>query len=642
MSAEKAPSLAGSTVGRYQLVDKLGHGAMATVYRAVDPTLGREVAVKVMHPFIAERSDMSTRFEREAKSVAGLRHPNVLQLHDYAPATAEHPAYLVMELLTGPSLQRFLVEHGAPLAEVAAMIGLRLAQALSAAHARGIVHRDVKPENVMFDLQAGIPLGTASGEAPRLAPLGSPVRVVLCDFGIARVAAAEGMTATGAIMGSPAYMSPEQASGHEIDARSDQFSLGALMYQLATGAVPFSGGSPLATMAKIVAGEHRPPSAKNPRVPNYLERVIERCLMSKPASRFPSVDAIAEALRDGLTNDGLGDVDAELAKYVRDPAAYNAAAGPRIISTALEQAERAVKAGQRARALGAASRVLAWDPKHPRALALADAASPVRVRRVLLALLPVLLIAGAGAWWLRFERRNVDASRPLTKAPQVAAPTPAPPPPSPAPVKVEAESKAPPPPANEKRHHVKPATNEPSTSGVAPAAAGTVRSTTPATGGAPSATTPATNAGAAATAPAADAKATLTVAIAPWCDLTVDATPRGRTPQTLALAPGAHHVACKNPVSGQSLSRDVVLAPGESRTLRERLYATVRVTPQLQRGDAVTVDDDAPSAASRELAPGRHRVTLTAAGAPLDTRWIDVPPGGCRLVDKPELACEKP
>ncbi|MCA1664592.1 MAG: serine/threonine protein kinase, partial [Myxococcales bacterium] len=364
-------SLAGSTLGRYRLVDKLGQGGMATVYRAEDPTLGRNVAVKVMHPFIAERSEAGSRFEREAKAVAGLRHPNVMALHDYAPASADHPAYLVMELLTGPSLQRFLVDHGAPLAEVAAMLGLRIAQALGAAHAHGIVHRDVKPENVMFDDQSGVSLGTASRETARLAPLGSPIRVVLCDFGIARIVASDGVTATGAVLGSPAYMSPEQASGGEIDARSDQFSLGAMLYQLATGGLPFSGTSPLVTMAKIVKGDHAPPSAKNPRVPPYLERVIERLLRTAPIERFSSVDACAEALRDGLAADGFGDVDAELAAYLRDPAAYNAVAESRIVEAALAQAERARARGETARALSAASRVLAWRPDEPRALALA-------------------------------------------------------------------------------------------------------------------------------------------------------------------------------------------------------------------------------------------------------------------------------
>jgi hypothetical protein len=143
-------------------------------------------------------------------------------------------------------------------------------------------------------------------------------------------------------------------------------------------------------------------------------------------------------------------------------------------------------------------------------------------------------------------------------------------------------------------------------------------------------------------APAADALATLAVAIAPWCDLTIDGKARGRTPQTLTLPPGQHHLECKNPVSGQSLVRDLQLAPGELRPLREWLYATVRVTASLGRGDALSLDGDAPAAGPRQVAPGRRRVTLLSGGQEIETRYIDVPLTGCRIVDKPELRCEKP
>jgi serine/threonine-protein kinase len=639
-----APSLAGTTIGRYRLIEKLGQGAMATVYRALDPQLGREVAIKVMHPFMAERSDMSTRFEREARAVAGLRHPNVLGLYDYAEATAEHPAYLVMELLTGPSLHRFLVEHGAPLAEVAAMIGVKLAQALSAAHAQGIVHRDVKPENCMFDVRGA-----------------SLVRVMLCDFGIARVAAAEGMTATGAIIGSPAYMSPEQASGRECDVRSDQFSLGALLYQVATGALPFTAPTPLATMSKIVSGEHRSPTAKNPRVPLYLERVIERCLMLKAESRFPAAEGIAEALREGLNGDGFVDIDGELSRYVRDPAGYNATAGPRIIAAALAQAERATKAGQRARALAAASRVLAWDPKHPRALALADAAAPIRARRILVALAPVLLLASAGAWWLRFQREPVSSRLPVTLRPAQPATSPSPslePAPTVPPTTAKVlppVSMSPLPPLDDKAHPTTALDDKahPTTAlddkahAIRPhrhaQAVAVATSAQPVPQG-PSPAPPESTAPVAAThaEPARDAPATLTVAIAPWCDLAIDGKPRGRSPQSVTLPGGQHHLECKNPVSGQALVRDLVLAPGESRALREQLYSTVRVTAVLRRGDALTVDGDAPGAGPRQVVPGRRRVTLLSAGKELETRYVDVPPAGCRLVDMPELRCEKP
>jgi serine/threonine-protein kinase len=593
-----AASLAGTTLGRYRLVEKLGAGGMATVYRAEDPTLGRAVAVKVMHPFIAERSEAGSRFEREAKAVAGLRHPNVLALHDYAPASAEHPAYLVMELLTGPSLQRFLVEHGAPLAEVAAMLGLRIAQALGAAHARGIVHRDVKPENVMFDGH----------------------RVVLCDFGIARVAAADGVTATGAVLGSPAYMSPEQAQGGEIDARSDQFSLGALLYQLATGALPFSGSSPLVTMAKIVKGEYAPPSAKNARVPPYLEKVIERLLRAAPEARFASVDACAEALRAGLADDGFGDVDAELAAYLRDPAGYNASAERRIVDAALAQAERARARGETARALAAAGRVLAWHPDEPRALAL-TAGLGSRPRRVAIAVAAGLALVSSVAV-LGVRRLAVtEVAQPQRIAPpQKLEPQPLEvtvPPPSPG-----AATNAP---ATKLRHvHLPP----PSPTGA------TVAVLAPPDPPAPIAAAPPQ--------PAADAPATLAVAIAPWCDLTVDGNPRGRSPATLTLPPGQHRLVCVNPVSGRRLARDLTLAPGEHRELREKLYATVRLQPRLSRGDAFAIDGGKPASAPTEVEPGRRRVTLYKAGAELETRWLDVPPAGCTLVDAPSLACEKP
>jgi serine/threonine-protein kinase len=604
-----AASLAGTTLGRYRLVEKLGAGGMATVYRADDPALGRQVAVKVMHPFIAERSEAGSRFEREAKAVAGLRHPNVMALHDYAPASPEHPAYLVMELLTGPSLQRFLVEHGAPLAEVAAMLGLRIAQALGAAHARGIVHRDVKPENVMFDGH----------------------RVVLCDFGIARVAAADGVTATGAVLGSPAYMSPEQAQGGEVDARSDQFSLGALLYQLATGALPFSGSSPLVTMAKIVKGDYPPPSAKNARVPPYLERVLARLLRSEPEARFPSVDACADALRQGLVDDGFHDVDAELANYLRDPAGYNAAAERRIVDAALAQAERAKARGETARALAAAGRVLAWKPDEPRALALTAGLSS-RSRRVALAVAGGLALASAVAVLGMRRLAVTEVPHPLHVVAPQRAPQPQP-----------LETTVPPPNATTAPATTAAATTGAATSGVATSKPHHARLPPPApTGATVAAAVDPSPAPVVAPKPAPDAPATLAVAIAPWCDLTVDGNARGRSPATLTLPPGPHHLVCVNPSSGRRLTRDLTLAAGEQRELREKLYATVRVQPRLSRGDAFAVDGSKPASAAADVEPGRRRVTLYKAGAEVETRWLDVPPAGCTLVDAPSLACEKP
>jgi hypothetical protein len=132
------------------------------------------------------------------------------------------------------------------------------------------------------------------------------------------------------------------------------------------------------------------------------------------------------------------------------------------------------------------------------------------------------------------------------------------------------------------------------------------------------------------------------VATAPWCDLRVDGAARGRTPQTLSLPPGRHRLECTNPAAGRSLVRDLDLAPGATTSVRERLYGSVRVTPALRRADAFAVDDDAPSAGARDVEPGRRRITFYAGGQPLATRYVDVPPEGCRLVDAPAAACEKP
>ena len=211
--------LIGKTVGRYRVTGELGRGGMATVYRAHDPQLGRDVAIKVMHGAFAGRSDLEARFRREARAVAAIKHDGIVDVYDFAPAAAGEPGYIVTEIVEGPTLRALCDQHGGRLLpEVTALIAARIAGALGAAHARGIVHRDVKPDNVMFDLAGA-----------------GPVRALLTDFGIAHMTEAETMTATGAIVGSPIYMSPEQARGQDILPASDVFSLGVMLYHVTTG-----------------------------------------------------------------------------------------------------------------------------------------------------------------------------------------------------------------------------------------------------------------------------------------------------------------------------------------------------------------------------------------------------------------------
>jgi hypothetical protein len=266
--------------------------------------------------------------------------------------------------------------------------------------------------------------------------------------------------------------------------------------------------------------------------------------------------------------------------------------------------------------------VLAWRPRDARALALA-AGLQSRPRRIaLVAAAAALLLAAAGAIGWR-TLHVAEVRRPPAIRTPPSTPAPAPPQPietiAPPPSGKSDAKKSPP------QHHARVAA-APAPSGATPAIA-------------PPAVVPTPTA---APQPAPDAPATLAVAIAPWCDLTVDGQSRGRSPTTLTLPPGPHHLACVNPVSGNRLTRDLELRPGERRELREKLYAMVRVQPRLTRGDAFAVDGAAAASTARDVEPGRRRVTLYKSAAEIETRWIDVPPGGCTLVDAPRLSCEKP
>src|SRR6185295_13116057 len=274
---------------------------MATVYRARDPQLGRDVALKVMHTFFTGRPELDARFAREAKAVAAIRHPSILAVFDSAPPAGEEPGYIVSEIIDGPSLRKLAEPRGGRLLpEAATLVAIPVAEALAAAHAAGIVHRDVKPDNVLLDRAGG------------------GVRVVLTDFGVAHVSGMETMTATGAVLGSPAYMSTEQARGDDVGPTSDFFSLGVMLYQLATGRLPFAGKDAIGVVMAVLRGDCLRPTQVEPRVGPELERVIMRCLAPKPADRFAAGRELAAALRATLADAELGDEAAALRRYVDD------------------------------------------------------------------------------------------------------------------------------------------------------------------------------------------------------------------------------------------------------------------------------------------------------------------------------------
>jgi serine/threonine protein kinase len=269
-----ADSAARVVAGRYELDRRLGAGGMAEVYLARDNRLDRSVALKLLGPAFAADPDLVERFRREAQAAAGLNHPNVVAIYDWGQDGPTY--YLVMEYIAGHDLKQLIRQDG-PLPEPRALaIAADVAAALEAAHARGIIHRDVKPHNVMLDDRG---------------------RVKVADFGIAQAGGTTTLTRTGAgVLGSAHYMSPEQARGERVDARSDLYSLGVLLFELLAGRPPYQGDAPL-----IVAMQHvnAPiPSIREarPDASPATEAVIAHALAKDPADRFPDASAMRAAL----------------------------------------------------------------------------------------------------------------------------------------------------------------------------------------------------------------------------------------------------------------------------------------------------------------------------------------------------------
>ncbi|WP_324717676.1 Stk1 family PASTA domain-containing Ser/Thr kinase [Carboxydochorda subterranea] len=263
--------------GRYRLIRPVGEGGMAVVYRAVDELLGRPVAVKILRPQFAGDREFVERFRREAQAAASLSHPNVVQIFDVGRDNGSH--YIVMELVDGKSLKQILQEHTRldPVAAVA--VTLAVAKALSHAHRHGLIHRDIKPHNILV---------TTEG------------LVKVADFGIARAASATSLTDSGTVLGSVHYFSPEQARGQSIGVASDLYSLGIVLYEMLTGHVPFTADSPIAVAIRQIHDPVPPIRDQVPGVPPQLERTVMHLLAKDPARRPASADALYEELRRAI------------------------------------------------------------------------------------------------------------------------------------------------------------------------------------------------------------------------------------------------------------------------------------------------------------------------------------------------------
>jgi serine/threonine-protein kinase len=275
------------TIGRYEILDELGHGAMGSVFRAKDPAMDRLVAVKTILAAALDGelgSEYRQRFLREARAAGALAHPGIVPVFDVGEE--DGMPYLVMEFVRGQTLDAAMKKGVRFSLERICEIGQQIAEALGHAHHHGVIHRDIKPANILL----------TSPEAY------NSEQAKITDFGVAKMAAG-GITTTGQLLGTPAFMPPEQFTGAPLDGRADLFSLGVILYWLATGEQPF-GGETISTVSyKIVHTEPIPPSKLNPAIPAALEAIILKCLVKNPDERYQTGEELAQALAQ-LHSDG--------------------------------------------------------------------------------------------------------------------------------------------------------------------------------------------------------------------------------------------------------------------------------------------------------------------------------------------------
>ena len=373
----------GTQLDRYRLIEELGSGGMAVVYKGLDLSLGRDVAVKVLHPHLAGKEESRRRFSREARAVARLQHPNIVEIYDFS-GDEESQSFIVTEYVRGRTLRVFGDEVGFGLPEIGVLVVERLAAALEHAHAAGVVHRDLKPENVMVRDDGALKL---------------------MDFGIARmIGQDERMTMTGAMVGSPLHMAPEVIEGREAGERADIFSLGTILFWLVTGHMAFQGNNTTQTLRMILEGEYPDPRRFAPAASDELVAVIARCLQRDPDARFPSMAALREALTAILEADGVEAGEEALRSFFVDPEGFRKTLHQQIVERLVARGKEALDERRPALALGFFNRVLALEPDEPRVKALLEGMRRRQVirRRLLRSSLAagLLVAVGASAWGL--------------------------------------------------------------------------------------------------------------------------------------------------------------------------------------------------------------------------------------------------
>ncbi|MFO0956466.1 MAG: serine/threonine-protein kinase [Isosphaeraceae bacterium] len=302
--------------GKYELLGELGRGGMGVVYKARQLDLDRLVALKMILASHVASPEQVARFYAEARAAAKLRSPNIVAIHEVGQTFGQH--YFAMEYIAGPSLSRLLEQRRGPLEPMeAARIVLTVARAVGLLHRQGIVHRDLKPSNVLLDDQ------------------GNPH---VSDFGLAKMLSGDdGATGTGAIVGTPSYMAPEQAAGRHADVGplTDIYALGAILYELLTGRPPFRQENPLDTLVQVIEGEARPPAQLRPEIPAALEAICLKCLSKPRGDRYASADALADDLERFLKGEQVEARRANLARRIRTMARREPALACRLGTMAL-------------------------------------------------------------------------------------------------------------------------------------------------------------------------------------------------------------------------------------------------------------------------------------------------------------------
>jgi serine/threonine protein kinase len=310
-------------IDQFEVDSKIGQGGMGIVLKGFDRELNRAVAIKVLSPQLAINGTARKRFAREAESAAAVMHPNVVPI--YSVNKSPTRPYIVMQLVPGHSLQSLVVEKGPLAPKDVVRVSMQIAAGLAAAHKQGLIHRDVKPGNILIERDVS--------------------RVMITDFGLARAADDAGMTQTGWLAGTPHYMSPEQSKGDDLDARTDLFSLGSLMYFLATGREPFRGDKPYAVIQKIITKQPTHPTEVNSDVPTTLADIIEKLLEKDPKNRFSTANEVFEALEEYLA-------------YLQQP---NKSRPPKRVLTARRKRRRAWVGGASVVGAAAVLGLLGWS-----------------------------------------------------------------------------------------------------------------------------------------------------------------------------------------------------------------------------------------------------------------------------------------